>query len=229
MSHWFLDQGQTTNDEGRKAKMIMKTADWLVKEDGVCLLCKSVREWDLLAEEYRLYRFLTEVEDIMRLTATEQRDEESALSALRMLVRKLILNCYTVKTRLPEPNHKTGVSVVTLYDELGFPMTIQTEMNLPGTSSPIHNHGTYGIVMVLQGKQKNTFWKRNPTDEFPDRIERVGERIIEPGDIISFTSEAIHSIESVGDEPTITFNFYGETYGSKRFRFDFNKQTAKHF
>ena len=207
----------------------MKTADWLVKEDGVCLLCKSVREWDLLAEEYRLYRFLTEVEDNIRLAVNEERDEETSLSGLRMLVRKLILNCYTVKTRLPEPNQETGISVVILHDEVGFPMTIQTEMNLPGTTSPIHNHGTWGVVMVLQGKQKNTFWKRAPTMEFPNRIDRVGERIIEPGDIISFTTEAIHSTEAVGDEPTITFNLYGETHGGKRYQFNIEKQTAKHF
>ncbi len=207
----------------------MKTADWLVREDGICSLCKSVREWNLLAEEYRLYRFLTEVEDIIRLAAAEGIDEESSLSGLRMLVRKLILNCYTVKTRLPEPNHNTGVSVVMLYDELGFPMTIQTEMNLPGVTSPIHNHGTWGIVMVLEGKQKNTFWKREPSAEFPNKINRVGERIIESGDIISFTTEAIHSIEAVGDKPTVTFNLYGETHGSKRFQFDLDTQTAKHF
>lgn len=207
----------------------MKTADWLVTEDGVCRYCKSVREWDLLAEEYRLYRFLTEVEDNIRLAATEGRDEETSLSGLRMLVRRLILNCYTVKTRLPEPNHQTGVSVVILHDEVGFPMTIQTEMNLPGTTSTIHNHGTWGIVMVLQGKLQNTFWKRCPTKDVPDKIERVGERIIESGDIISFTTEAIHSTKAVGDEPTITFNLYGETHGGKRYQFDIEKQTAKHF
>lgn len=207
----------------------MKTADWLVKEDGICRLCQSVREWDLLAEEYRLYRFLTEVEDIMRLAVAEGIDEESSLSGLRMLVRKLLLNCYTVKTRLPEPNETTGVSVVVLHDEVGFPMTIQTEMNLPGTTSPIHNHGTWGVVMVLQGKMKNIFWKRVPTAEFPNKIERIGERIIESGDIISFTTEAIHSTQALGDEPTITFNLYGETHGGKRYQFDFEKQTAKHF
>ncbi len=207
----------------------MKTADWLVTEDGVCGLCKSVREWDLLAEEYRLYRFLTEVEDIMRLAAAEGIDEENSLSGIRMIVRKLILNCYTVKTRLPEPNLETGVSVVMLHDEVGFPMTIQTEMNLPGTTSTIHNHGTWGVVMILQGKLKNTFWKRAPSVEFPNRIDRVGERVIESGDIISFTTEAIHSTEAVGDEPTITFNLYGDTHGSKRFQFDLDTQTAKHF
>ena len=207
----------------------MKTADWLVKDDGVCLLCKSVRQWDLLTEEYRLYRFLTEVEDNLRLAAAEGLDEESSLSGLRMLVRKLIINCYTVKDRFPQPNQSTGISLVTLYEELGFPMTIQTEMNLPGTNSPIHNHGTWSVIAVLQGKQKNTFWQRVPSAEFPNRINRVGERILEPGEIISFTTEAIHSIEVVGEEPTITFNLYGETNGSKRFKFDFQRQTAKNF
>jgi predicted metal-dependent enzyme (double-stranded beta helix superfamily) len=207
----------------------MKTADWLVQQDGVCRLCQSVREWDLLTEEYRLYRFLTEVEDTIRLAAIEGIEETDFLSGLRMLVRKLILNCYTVKTRLPEPDFKTGISVVMLYDELGFPMTIQTETSLPGTTSPIHNHGTWSIIAVLQGKQKNTFWRRNPTTKFPDKIDRIGERIIEPGDLISFTTEAIHSIEAVGDNPTITFNLYGETHSSKRFQFDIDRQTAKHF
>lgn len=208
---------------------MLKTVDWLVKEDGICRMCKSVREWNLLSEEYRLYRFLTEVEDRMRLAISEGIDEESLVAGLRMLVRKLVINCYTVQTRLPEPEPKTGVSIVSLHDEVGFPMTIQTEMNLPGHQSLVHNHGTWGIVMVLQGKQKNTFWKRNPTEEFPGKVERVGERVIEPGDIISFTTHAIHSIETVGTEPAITFNLYGETYGSKRFQFDVEKQTAKHF
>ena len=172
---------------------------------------------------------MTEVEDLIRLTAAEGIDEENSLPGLRMLVRKLILNCYTVKTRLPEPNQTTGISLVTLYEELGFPLTIQTEMNLPGTNSTIHNHGTWGIVMVLQGKQKNTFWRRNPNDIFPDKVDRVGERILEVGDIISFTTDAIHSTEVVGNEPTITFNLYGETYGNKRFKFDAVNHTAKHF
>jgi predicted metal-dependent enzyme (double-stranded beta helix superfamily) len=204
-------------------------ADWLVKENGVCSPCKSVREWDLLAEEYRLYRFLTEVEDTLRLSASQGREEESTLSTLRKLVRKLILNCYAVNTRIPEANPKTGTAVVMLYEELGFPLTLQTEIHLPGTTSPIHNHGTWGVVAVLQGKQNNTFWKRDPTPEFPNKIEYVGEKIIAPGDVISFTTEAIHHIEAMGDEPTVTLNLYGETQGNKRFKFDRTEHTAKHF
>jgi len=85
-----------------------------------------------------------------------------------------------------------------LYDELGFPLTIQLETNLPGIRSSIHNHGTWGIIAVLQGEQKNTFWQRDRSPEFPDKIEYVGERILAPDEIISFTPEAIHSDRSSG-------------------------------
>jgi predicted metal-dependent enzyme (double-stranded beta helix superfamily) len=207
----------------------MKTLDWLVTADGDCLPCKSVREWDLITNEYRLYRFLTEVEDVLRLETTQGTPETDFLPAIRKLVRKLILNSYWVKNHLPPINTETGTSFLMLYDELGFPMTVQTEINLPKTTSPTHNHGTWGIVMMLQGKQKNTFWKRNPDSKFPDKIEQVKEQILTPGEIISFTTEAIHSLEIVGDEPSITFNLYGETYGSKRWQFDPLNHTAKHF
>lgn len=203
--------------------------DWLVQENGVCSPCKRVRDWNLVAEEYRLYRFLTEVEDGIRAATNSGEDEVSLLSSLRLLTRKLILNCYTIQTRLPEPNPQTGIAVLLLYDELGLPLTLQTETHLPGTTSPIHNHGTWGVVTVLKGQQKNIFWRRDPVRDCRDRIEYVGEKIIYPGDIMSFTTEAIHSIEALGDEPTITLNIYGETQSQKRFTFDRDRQTAKRF
>lgn len=204
-------------------------ADWLVQENGVCSLCPRVREWDLLAEEYRLYRFLTEVEDAIRSAADNHSDDVDLLAHLRLLTRKLVLNCYTIQTRLPEANPDNSMAVVSLYDELGLPLTLQTEIHFPGTTSPIHNHGTWGIVVILKGQQKNTFWRRNPIPDYPYCIEYAGEKILTSGEAISFTTEAIHSIESLGDEPTVTLNLYGETDGQKRFIFDRDRQTAKHF
>jgi predicted metal-dependent enzyme (double-stranded beta helix superfamily) len=57
----------------------------------------------------------------------------------------------------------------------------------------------------------------------------TGEITLEPGHIISFTPDAIHSVEAVGDEPTVTFNIYGETDPKERFEFDIVSKTAKKF
>jgi predicted metal-dependent enzyme (double-stranded beta helix superfamily) len=106
---------------------------------------------------------------------------------------------------------------------------VQIATSLPGTRSFIHNHGNWGIVAVLKGEEKNTIWKRIRDPQFPDRIEATAEGTLLPGDIISFTPEAIHSIEAISDEPTVTFSLYGETHHSQRFEFDPIAHTAKNF
>ncbi|MEH2377786.1 MAG: cupin [Nostoc sp.] len=203
----------------------MKGRDWLLTGDGQYQACKSVRAWDLLRENYRLYRFLTEVEDVLNGVD----DEASRLPEIRMLVRRLIVNSYWVRSQYLEPSPKTGTSVLLLYDELGFPLTVQTVTFAPGTRSNIHNHGTWGIVAVLKGQEKNTFWRRTNNPDFQDKIEATGEVALFPGDIISFTPDAIHCVEAVGDEPTVTFNIYGETDPNERFEFDSVTHQARNF
>ena len=99
----------------------------------------------------------------------------------------------------------------------------------PGTYTTIHNHGTWGVVATLQGQQKNTFWGLFPTREYPQNVEKVGEQVFQNGDIISFTTGAIHSVEAIGNEPTVTLNLYGDTNASKRFKYDPETHSAYHF
>jgi predicted metal-dependent enzyme (double-stranded beta helix superfamily) len=203
----------------------MQGKDWLVTGDGQYQTCKSKREWDLIRENYRLYRFLTELEDV--LSNTE--NESERLPDIRMLVRRLIINSYWVRSQKLEPCPKTGTSVLLLYNELGFPFTVQTVAFSPGVVSTIHNHGTWGAIAILKGQEKNTFWRRSSHPDFPDKIEKTGEIILSPGDIISLTPDAIHSVEAIGDEPTVTFNLYGETKSKERFEFDIASHRAKNF
>ena len=85
----------------------MQGKDWLVSKNGEYQNCKSVRAWDLITENYRLYRFLTELEDILR----KELDENDYLAKIRQLVRRLLVNSYWVRSQHPEPNSKSGTSV----------------------------------------------------------------------------------------------------------------------
>ncbi|QLE58203.1 cupin domain-containing protein [Nostoc sp. TCL26-01] len=203
----------------------MQGRDWLLTGDGQYQVCKSARSWDLLQENYRLYRFLTEMEDILNQVS----DESSRLPEIRMLVRRLIVNSYWVRSQYLEPSPTTGTSVLLLYDELGFPLTVQTVTFAPGTLSNIHNHGTWGVVAVLKGQEKNTVWRRTQSENSQDKIAATGEITLLPGDIISFTPDAIHSVQAIGDEPTVTFNIYGETDPKQRFEFDSQTHSARKF
>lgn len=201
--------------------------DWHVTADGRCQACKPPRSWDLLRENYRFYRFLTEVEDVLNLADPDR--EVTFLPTIRKLVRQLMINSYWLQTQYTEPSLTTDTGILLLYDEIGFPLTVQTETTMRGKRSSVHNHATWGIIAVLKGQEKNSFWRRIPSSEFDCKIEFVGEQILHAGDIISFTPDAIHSIEAVSEEPTITFNIYGETLQSQRFEFDPVNHTARNF
>ena len=99
----------------------------------------------------------------------------------------------------------------------------------PGSRSTIHNHATWGLVALLGGQEKNHFWRRSPTADAPHRLEPAGELLMSPGDIITFTPGAIHQVEPIGDEPTISFNLYGVTDFKQRYVFNPEAQTAKRF
>lgn len=202
----------------------MESSDWLVTENGDCLAC-NLQESETSTGYYRLYRFLTDVEDILEST----KDDRQRLEQIRPLVRRLLTSSYWLQGEYREPNPDTGWSVLMLYDEPEFSLTVQTVVWLPGRVSPIHNHAAWGVVALISGEEKNTFWRRTTDSEFPDRIEKVGEQVLVPGDIISFMPDAIHHVEVMGEEPTITFNLYGKTDYQQRFEFDPITHTAKNF
>lgn len=206
----------------------MPSQDWFVTDVGQCQSRPASRDWDLLREHYYLHQFLTEVLDVLA-NAKNETDEWDHLPQIRMRVRQLLLNSYWAKTCYTEPDPQTGVSVTTLYDEIGYPLTVQNVMAHPGATSSIHNHGTWGVLFQIRGQERHTFWRRVNDPDQPYRIETVGDRILEPGEIISFMPDAIHQVETVGDEPSLTFQLYGDTQPKSRLQFEPETNSAKRF
>jgi predicted metal-dependent enzyme (double-stranded beta helix superfamily) len=208
----------------------LETQDWLVTKSGICTPCTvqpDTAQPDLgtFVEPYRLYRFLTDLEDILRSTS----DDQQRLQLIQPLVRRLLTSSYWLQFEFTPPSLNPGWSVKFLYQEHNFPITIQMVAWLPGNISPIHNHGTWGLVAVVSGQEKNRFWRPASTPDTPNKIELVGEKLLVPGDIIGFLPDVIRSVEPVGDEPAVTFNLYGKTNYSQRFEFDPIQHLVKPF
>ena len=202
----------------------MTNHNWLVTDDGQYTTFGSA---DVQAPErvYRLYRFLTDLEDIL----ADESDDSRRIQKITPLVRQLLTSSYWLQMEFDPPSAKTGWSVKFLYREFEFPLTVQMVAWAPGQVSTIHNHGTWGIVALIGGEEKNRLWRRSPTAKQPHRLEAVAERFLAPGDIIGFTPGAIHQVEPLGDEPTVSFNLYGVTNYKTRYEYDVEAQTAKLF
>jgi len=199
-------------------------ANWLVFPDGRCepFGSSDVEEPETV---YRLYRFLTELEDILAATP----DVQQQLEQIVPLVRKLLTSSYWLQMEFEQPPPQPGWAVNFLYREYSWPLTAQMVAWLPGNPSPIHNHGTWGIVAIVGGSEKNTLWRRAASTDYPDRIEQVGEATFVPGDVVAFLPGAIHNVNPAGDEPVISFNLYGATNFDQRLEFDLQQHTAKRF
>ena len=196
--------------------------NWLVTDDGSCTEFGTV-ETEPPERTYRMYRFLTEMEDILE----REPDDAKRVQAIIPLVRKLLISSYWLQLEHKPPNEKTGWSVNFLYREHEFPLTVQMVVWAPGSKSKIHNHATWGIVAMVGGHEKNTFWKQ-AADE-PTAIAEVGEQVLYPGDIIGFTSNAVHRVAPLGDEPTVAFNLYGVTDRTSRYKYDDDTLAASQF
>ena len=196
--------------------------NWLVTDDGTCTEFGSI-ETEPPEQTYRMYRFLTEMEDIL----AAEPDDAKRVQALIPRVRKLLISSYWLQLEHKPPSEKTGWSGNFLYREHEYPLTVQMVAWAPGTQSKIHNHATWGIVAMVGGQEKNIFWKQAADD--PKTITEVGEQTLYPGDIIGFTSTAVHRVAPMGDEPTISFNLYGITDRSSRYKYDDETLAAAKF
>jgi predicted metal-dependent enzyme (double-stranded beta helix superfamily) len=194
--------------------------NYIVTDDSICQNY-SFSDSSFSTIPYRLYRFITEIED----TINRHFKEEEIIKILIPKVRKLLTESDWIQFEYSIPDVNIGWSVNMLYDEPNFPLTIQMVTWLPEQISPIHNHGTWGIIAILSGEEKNTFWQKDDNNV----VKKIGEKTLSAEDIIGFTSNAIHQVKVMGDEPVISFNLYGITDFKSRFEFDFIKQTAKNF
>ncbi|MGP1375355.1 MAG: cupin [Almyronema sp.] len=201
----------------------MENRTWIALEDGRCELLEPL-PWEQPPSIYRLYRFLTELEDILATIA----DDYDRLRAIAPRVQKLLLSSYWLQMEYTAPSEQ-GWGVHFLYREHQFPLTVQMVTWAPGQRSTIHNHATWGIVAMIGGQEKNTLWRRHADKQHAHRIQKTEEKTLQPGDIMAFMPGAIHCIEPIGEEMTVSFNLYGITDYAQRYQFDPANHTAKKF
>lgn len=57
----------------------------------------------------------------------------------------------------------------------------------PGEATPIHSHGTWGIVGVYAGRDRHEAWRRVDPGDGPGEavVELIEERVLGPGDVVT--------------------------------------------
>jgi predicted metal-dependent enzyme (double-stranded beta helix superfamily) len=74
-----------------------------------------------------------------------------------------------------------------------------------GRRTPPHNHGTWAAILVLEGSERNSIYKRN--DDGSLTYERSLD--LSAGDVVFMPADAVHVAECTSDKPAIGLHVYG--------------------
>lgn len=99
----------------------------------------------------------------------------------------------------------------------------------PGQRTPVHDHGVWGAVGMLQGAELVRDYERDAGE----RLRPGTERRLEPGEVVTFTPGAgdIHAVRNAFDDRvSISIHVYGGNIGAQRRRvFDSETGAPKPF
>jgi predicted metal-dependent enzyme (double-stranded beta helix superfamily) len=154
--------------------------------------------------------FITDVKDILAENEPSTATLERIADLMGALVQSPLVD--RVHDELAGNIH-TGHQSGPLYtDESG--LTLVRGRFEPDALTPIHNHGSWGVIGVYRGRDRYQVWRRLDERDGagPARVELVEERILEPGDvaILPPPPQDIHAQQGLDGTPAYEFVLFGK-------------------
>jgi len=168
---------------------------------------------------YSLRQF---VADLRSITATVT-DERDVLRQVAPLAERLAATLSLMSEPAIHSIIEKGFSFNLLHEEPDHRLAVARLSWLPSGATLPHNHGTWGIVVGLEGAEKNIFWRRIDDGSRAGyaELERVGEMDCRLGQAVVLPSPTIHSVENTTAEPSVSLHVYGKNvYYTGRSQFD---------
>ena len=96
----------------------------------------------------------------------------------------------------------------------------------------MHDHGTWAVVVGIEGKEKETMWRRNDDGAQPGYadLEQGTEGIMTAGKVSCLLTGDIHTVWNVSDGISLSLHTYGKHVNfTDRSQFDPETKSAKPF
>jgi len=73
-----------------------------------------------------------------------------------------------------------------------------------GRRTPPHDHGTWAVILLLSGEEKNTLYRHEN-----GALRTASQVTLTPGSILPMRAETVHVAECLGAAPAIGLHVYG--------------------
>ncbi len=164
-----------------------------------------------------------------RAIAVNNNDTHDVLKRLTPLAELLAASA-DLKARIRKDcDPVQGFGFQVLHEEPDHTLAVAVLSWLPGRGTPPHDHGTWGLVVGVEGDEVNEFWKRVDDGTKPGHAElqKLSEKVFAPGQTLLLTPNIIHSVRNDSDEISVSLHIYGKHVNfTNRSRFDPEQKTV---
>jgi predicted metal-dependent enzyme (double-stranded beta helix superfamily) len=172
------------------------------------------------------------VADLRRVTS-ETADEHDILSRIRPLARRAALSRDSwLEKRFYAADAEQGFGLHMLHEEPDHSLAVFAVSWLPNRGAPPHNHGTWAVVVGVDGPEKNVFFERTDDGNHPGyaELKKIGEKIFDFGEVLAMPNGGLHSIRNESKAVTVSLHIYGKHLNhTGRSQFDPGKKTETPF
>lgn len=158
---------------------------------------------------YSIASLVTDLKSI----AAQHHDDREIVKRVMPLAERMAVDKGWVKADFYEGDDEQGFGVTVLHEEPDHTLLIETIAWLPGRGVKPHDHQTWGVVVGLDGREKNINWRRHDDGSKPGHadIDVNHEVVVGPGEVIAFMPDDIHSVLNEGEKTTLSLHIYGKS------------------
>jgi predicted metal-dependent enzyme (double-stranded beta helix superfamily) len=167
----------------------------------------------------------------LRAARTRAVDEREMIGRARGLAVALASRKHEWLTEaMCRPDAEQGFGMHVLTEEADHSLAAFVVSWVPGGSTVPHDHGTWAVIVGLDGCESNRMWRRVDDRSRNGYAELVptSSRAIGPDDVVAMPSGAIHSVTNDGAAVSVSLHVYGMHINhTGRSQFDPQARTEK--
>jgi len=162
-----------------------------------------------MSGQYSIAQYVDDLRSITAETATEN----DIFEQVGPLAKRLANEDNWIEDRFYEPDEETGFSAFLLHEEEDHSLAVLAVSWTPGMGVGPHDHGTWAVVVGVDGIERNIRYQRLDDRSNPDYAELE-----------------IKSVRNDSDKVTLSLHTYGTHINyTIRSQFDVDARTAKEF
>lgn len=179
-----------------------------------------------MTESYPLEQYVKDLRSIVADTS----DEDEIIGRVGPLAQRVVADKSWLQPKHYETDEEQGFGVHLLHEEADHSLAVILVNWLPGRGTPPHDHGTWAVVVGIEGVEHNVRYKRLDDRTNPDYAELAVKQDMNAseGELVCVKTGGIHKVTNETERMTLSLHTYGRHINHtnrSQFNLDTNERT----